>query len=44
LVLDGQAAEETQQFDVDVQNLPQGIYMLRLTSGQFMHAVRFVKQ
>ena len=44
LVLDGQAAEETQQFDVDVQNLPQGMYMLRLTSGQFMHAVRFVKQ
>jgi hypothetical protein len=44
LVLDGQAAEETQQFDVDVQNLPQGMYLLRLTSGQFMHAVRFVKQ
>ncbi len=44
LVLNGYEAEETAQFDVDVQTIPQGVYMLRLTSGQFMHAVRFVKQ
>ena len=44
LVLNGYEAEETAQFDVDVQTIPQGVYMLRLTSGQLMHTMRFVKQ
>jgi len=44
LVLDGYEAEETAQFDVDVQTLPQGVYVLRLTAGQLLHTVRFVKQ